>query len=97
MRKFQVSALLEGYRITDEVMAVSVHHAIKIMRSKYNNAGNFYVLNSFGALKRESEKKEKFYLVFLDKLPLQILIPNSLITPKPKSLLVPLESNSITF
>ena len=57
MRKFQVSALLEGYRITDEVMAVSVHHAIKIMKSKYNNARNIYVINQFGALKRESEKR----------------------------------------
>ena len=45
MRRFNVSALIEGYRITDEVMAVSVHHAIKIMRSKYNNARNIYVLN----------------------------------------------------
>ena len=45
MRKYQVSALLEGYRITEEVMAVSVHHAIKIMKSKYNNARNIYVLN----------------------------------------------------
>ena len=45
MRKFQVSAHLEGYRITDEVMAVSIHHAIKIMKSKYNNARNIYVFN----------------------------------------------------
>ena len=45
MRKFNVSALLEGYRITDEVMAVSVHHAIKVMKSKYSNACNIYVVN----------------------------------------------------
>ena len=45
MRRFNVSALVEGYRITDEVMAVSVHHAIKIMSSKYSNACNIYVLN----------------------------------------------------
>ena len=46
MRKYQVSALLEGYRITEEVMAVSVHHAIKIMTAKYgNSARNIYVLN----------------------------------------------------
>ena len=45
MRKFQVSALIESYRITDEVMAVSIHHAIKIMKSKYNNARNIYVFN----------------------------------------------------
>ena len=45
MRKFNVSALLESYRITDEVIAVSVHHAIKVMKSKYSNARNIYVLN----------------------------------------------------
>ena len=45
MRKFNVSALLEGYCITDEVMAVSVHHAIKVMESKYSNARNIYVFN----------------------------------------------------
>ena len=45
MRKFNVSALLEGYRITDEVMAVSVHHAIKVMKSKYSNTRNIYVFN----------------------------------------------------
>jgi|TARA_B100000925_G_scaffold241506_1_gene190791 hypothetical protein len=45
MRKFTVSALVEGYRIDDEVMAVSIHHAIKVMKSKYNNARNIYVLN----------------------------------------------------
>ena len=45
MRKFTVSALVEGFRIDDEVMAVSVHHAIKVMKSKYSNARNVYVLN----------------------------------------------------
>ena len=45
MRKFNVSALLEGYRITDEVMAVSVQHAIKVMKSKYSKARNVYVFN----------------------------------------------------
>ena len=45
MRKFKVSALVEGYRITEEVMAVSIHHAIKVMKSKYNNARNIYVLS----------------------------------------------------
>ena len=45
MRKFNVSAIIGSYRITDEVMAVSVHHAIKVMQSKYNNARNIYVLN----------------------------------------------------
>ena len=45
MRKVKVSAIVEGYRITDEVMAISLHHAIKVMQSKYNNARNVYVLN----------------------------------------------------
>ena len=45
MRKFKVSALVEGFRIDDEIMAVSIHHAIKVMKSKYNNARNIYVLN----------------------------------------------------
>ena len=45
MRKFTVSALVEGFRIDDEIMAVSIHHAIKVMKSKYNNARNIYVLN----------------------------------------------------
>ncbi len=45
MRKFNVSALLEGYRITDEVMAVSVHHAIRIMQARYGSAArNIYVM-----------------------------------------------------
>ena len=52
MRKFQVSALLEGYRITDEFMAVSIHRVIKIMKSKYNNACNIYVLNWLGTLQK---------------------------------------------
>ena len=46
MRKFQVSAIIEGYRITEEIMAVSLHHAIKIMQAKYGSAArNIYVLN----------------------------------------------------
>ena len=45
MRKFNVSALLEGYRITVRVMAVSVHHAIKVMKSKYSNTRHIYVFN----------------------------------------------------
>ena len=45
MRQFTVSALVEGFRIDDEIMAVSIHHAIKVMKSKYNNARNIYVLN----------------------------------------------------
>mgnify|MGYP000140972326 FL=1 len=46
MRKFNVSALIEGYRITEEIMAVSLHHAIKIMKAKYGSAArNIYVLN----------------------------------------------------
>ena len=43
MRRFNVSALLEGYRITEELMAASEHHAIKIMKAKYGNlARNIY-------------------------------------------------------
>tara|TARA_B100000925_G_scaffold268158_1_gene229134 strand:- start:242 stop:382 length:141 start_codon:yes stop_codon:yes gene_type:complete len=45
MRKFTVSALVEGYRIDDEIMAVSVHHAIKLMQAKYSNARNVFVRN----------------------------------------------------
>ncbi len=46
MRKFTVSALVEGYRIDDEINAVSIHHAIKLMKAKYSNARNIYVKNS---------------------------------------------------
>tara|TARA_B100001057_G_C22421571_1_gene783781 strand:+ start:527 stop:667 length:141 start_codon:yes stop_codon:yes gene_type:complete len=45
MRKFTVSALVEGYRIDDDIMAVSVHHAIKLMQAKYSNARNVFVRN----------------------------------------------------
>ena len=46
MRQFTVSALLEGYRIEEQVIAVSIHHAIKIMKAKYGSAArNIYVLN----------------------------------------------------
>ena len=45
MRKFTVSALVEGYRIDDEIMAVSVHHAIRLMQAKYSNARNVFVRN----------------------------------------------------
>tara|TARA_E500000331_G_scaffold84061_1_gene79714 strand:+ start:1135 stop:1275 length:141 start_codon:yes stop_codon:yes gene_type:complete len=46
MRQFTVSALLEGYRIEEQVTAVSIHHAIKIMKAKYGSAArNIYVLN----------------------------------------------------
>jgi hypothetical protein len=46
MRKFKVSALLEGYRIEEQITAVSIHHAIKIMQAKYGSAArNIYVLN----------------------------------------------------
>ena len=45
MRKFTVSALVEGYRIDDEITAVSIHHAIRLMKSKYSNARNVYVRN----------------------------------------------------
>tara|TARA_B100000424_G_C22673734_1_gene369570 strand:- start:11 stop:148 length:138 start_codon:yes stop_codon:yes gene_type:complete len=45
MKKYTVSALVEGYRIDDEIMAVSIHHAIRLMKSKYNTAENVYVRN----------------------------------------------------
>ena len=46
MRAFTVSALLEGYRVEEIINAVSIHHAIKIMKAKYgNSARNIYVLN----------------------------------------------------
>ena len=46
MRQFTVSALLEGYRIEEQITAVSIHHAVKIMQSKYGSAArNIYVLN----------------------------------------------------
>jgi len=45
MRQFTVSALLEGYRIEEQISAASIHHAIKIMQSKYSNARNIFVLH----------------------------------------------------
>ena len=45
MKQFTVSALVEGYRIDEQITAVSIHHAIKLMQSKYSNARNIYVKN----------------------------------------------------
>tara|TARA_Y100000589_G_scaffold237224_1_gene224650 strand:+ start:99 stop:239 length:141 start_codon:yes stop_codon:yes gene_type:complete len=46
MREFKVSALLEGYRVEEKIQAVSIHHAIKIMKAKYGSlARNIFVLN----------------------------------------------------
>ena len=45
MRNFKVSAIVEGWRLTEEIMAVSINHAIQVMKSKYNNARNVYVLD----------------------------------------------------
>ena len=45
MKQFTVSALVEGYRIDEQLTAVSIHHAIKLMKSKYSNARNVYVRN----------------------------------------------------
>ncbi len=45
MRQFTVSALVEGYRIDEQITAVSIHHAIKLMQAKYSNARNIYVLH----------------------------------------------------
>jgi len=46
MKQFTVSALVEGYRIDEQITAVSLHHAIKLMQAKYSNAKNIYVKNS---------------------------------------------------
>tara|TARA_B100000925_G_scaffold131817_1_gene98569 strand:+ start:216 stop:353 length:138 start_codon:yes stop_codon:yes gene_type:complete len=43
MKQFTVSALVEGYRIDEQITAVSLHHAIKLMQAKYSNARNIYV------------------------------------------------------
>ena len=45
MRQYTVSALVEGYRIDEQITAVSIHHAIKLMQAKYSNARNVYVRN----------------------------------------------------
>ena len=38
MRKFKVSALLEGYRTEAYIYAASEHHAIRIMKAKYGDS-----------------------------------------------------------
>ena len=38
MRKFKVSALLEGYRTEEYIYAASEHHAIRIMKAKYGDS-----------------------------------------------------------
>ena len=38
MRKFKVSALLEGYRTEEYLHAASEHHAIRIMKAKYGKS-----------------------------------------------------------
>ena len=43
MKQFTVSALVESYRIDEQITAVSIHHAIKLMQAKYSNARNIYV------------------------------------------------------
>ena len=43
MKQFTVSALVEGYRIDEQITAVSLHHAIKLMQAKSSNARNIYV------------------------------------------------------
>jgi hypothetical protein len=45
MRQFTVSAIVEGYRIDEQFTAVSIHHAIKLMKAKYSNARNVFVRN----------------------------------------------------
>ena len=45
MIKFKVSALLEGYRVTQEIMGASEHHVIRIMQAKYGErARNIYAI-----------------------------------------------------
>jgi len=44
MRQFLVSALVEGYRIEDYILAVSEHHAIRLLESKYPQARNTYAI-----------------------------------------------------
>ena len=44
MRQFLVSALVEGYRIEEYIMAASEHHAIRLLESKYDNARNTYAI-----------------------------------------------------
>ena len=45
MRKFRVSALLEGYRTEEYIHAASEHHAIRIMQAKYGDrARNIYAM-----------------------------------------------------
>ena len=45
MRKFKVSALLEGYRTEEYIHAASEHHAIRIIQAKYGDrARNIYAM-----------------------------------------------------
>ena len=46
MRKFKVSALLEGYRTEEYIHAASEHHAIRIMKARYggNSARNIWAI-----------------------------------------------------
>ena len=45
MRQFTVSYIVEGYRIDEQFTAVSIHHAIKLMKAKYSSARNVFVRN----------------------------------------------------
>lgn len=44
MRKFKVSAIVEGYRVEDYFMAASEHHAIKMLETKFPQAINVYAI-----------------------------------------------------
>ena len=44
MRKYLVSALVDGYRIEDYIMAASEHHAIRLLESKYPQARNTWAV-----------------------------------------------------
>ncbi len=44
MRAYTVSALIEGYRVEETIHAVSIHHAIKILKEKYGLEYNQVVM-----------------------------------------------------
>ena len=46
MRKFKISALLEGYRTEEFIHAASEHHGIRIMKAKYgDSARNIWAMS----------------------------------------------------
>ena len=61
MRKFKVSALLEGYRTEEFIHAASEHHAIRIMKAKYgDSARNIWAMIQWvqvGSITKENQIK----------------------------------------